>query len=677
MSARHPAPRRPAEALIALASMALFACGTQTSPDPDRTPPAAAPTLLINELVSVGGQGIDWLELWNPGEEAVSLAGWSLQDGAPDSNDGGPEPLDPSLAVPAGGFLVLLADGSPELGPTHLPFRLSSEGERIQLFDGSDRIDDVTFGPLLREVSLARNGDGSHDWEVRGAPSPGASNPVGDPPLPASDAAPTCAPSAEAGAADLLEGDAIEVSLACGAGDLDAFDVRTLSAGPAGQWDGHAWTATAGPGDAGAAAVLFAVKPAGSGGMPETAVATFDVIDDWTAPGNVPPDPETYVREWGLPVLHLIPEGEVTQSYSPGAAWFDGVRYDLTLKIRGASSADFPKNHFTVEFEPTQIDLTAVGLGRKDHLVLISTFDDNAHVRQKVIYDVWEEMAEFRGVPRLAPRTAFVVVYLGGAYHGLYIAIDHVDDEFLEEMGDGSTNLYKSVSHDANFWLTAANGNPKGDLTAGWEKKEGPTDDWSDLTGLTAWAGAGTPASFAAEASDWIALDEFEDWLLLVHHFAANDSAGKNAYLANDPEGGRFRYVPWDFNHSLGQDWRTLRVSAESHTHFESTNAIFSHIVNEPAIAAETWAHYAALRAPGAPLSASSLLALTEGYYAAIDRSAARDWDKWADAYASFGRWASERQGDLLDYEGERAYLEQWIVDRDAAMEILHPVAGR
>ena len=78
------------------------------------------------------------------------------------------------------------------------------------------------------------------------------------------------------------------------------------------------------------------------------------------------------------------------------------------------------------------------------------------------------------GEQRLVPRTAFVVVYLDGEYHGLFTVIDRVDDEFIEEMGfDATGNLYKSVDHDANFALTNADGQPKLTLHDGWEKEEG------------------------------------------------------------------------------------------------------------------------------------------------------------------------------------------------------------
>ncbi len=647
------------------------------------TPPPSEPVLLINEILAApaaqppaGAPTTDWIELYNPGSEPVSLSRFSIRDNA----DAEPSPLDPTLEVAAGGMIVLLADGQPELGPRHLPLRLDVDGESLELLRDELVVSTLTYGELIAGWSLARNGDGSWDWEVRTSPTPGVSNPVGAAPGPPADGDEHCGLVDVELEEDVLEGALLTVQVSCADDELAAFDVLALSNPAGGTWDAGTatWTRTTGLADAGTHEVLFVAKPAGRGAVPETERSRVHVVDDWSHPDNVLVDPATYTREWGLPVLHLDPAGSLSQTYIAADGWFDGVPYSATMKIRGAASVGYPKNHFTVEFEPTQIDLGDQGLGNKDHLVLISNFDDNAYVRQKLAFDVWAEMATYRAAPRMLPRSCWLVLYLDGAYFGLYMAIDHIDDEFEREMGfqDVGTNLYKSVNHDANFYLRLANGNDKTNLSSGWEKKEGTEGDLSDLEALTQWAGSASDAEFLAEHDDWLEIEDFIDWLLFVHWIAAADSAGKNAYLYNDPLDVRFRYVPWDFNHAYGQDWRTLRVSADWHSEFTWNNAIFAHLLAEPTLAAALWAHDEVLRAPGGPLSPDRQLELIDGYYADIDRSAQRDWDKWAAAYGSYGGWASLRNGDWLDYPGERAYLEQWLVDRADAMDVLHPPAG-
>lgn len=64
---------------------------------------AASPVL--NELVvrPASGEG-EWVELWNPGAEPVSLEGWTLRDGT-----GKPHALPPGAGIEPGGYLLLAA----------------------------------------------------------------------------------------------------------------------------------------------------------------------------------------------------------------------------------------------------------------------------------------------------------------------------------------------------------------------------------------------------------------------------------------------------------------------------------------------------------------------------------------------------------------------------------------
>ncbi|MEZ4235286.1 MAG: CotH kinase family protein [Myxococcota bacterium] len=626
------------------------------------------PRLLINELcaanatglVDESGEHVDWIELYNPEATDFALGGLTITDDrdVPDQHT-----LDPSLVVPAGGHLVLYADDDTADGPLHLGFKLSSGGEEVDLYDGATLVARVAFGPLATDTSLARLEDGGADFTVTQAPTPGAANgPVAATLGPVSAAPPPrCVPALTVDAPWPLEGEHVALPAACTNGAaLPGATVLSNRSGPALVGGEITWDPTLS--DAGPAEILLVLDGAG---VPETALATLDVVDAWDDPSNVLVDPLDYPRELGVPVLHLDPAGPLTQSYVDTDAWYDGVHYTATMKIRGAASASYAKPSYTLEFEPEQIDVGDLGLGHKDHLVLISNFDDSAYVRQKLVYDTWAAMSEMSGEARLVPRTAFVVVYLDGVYQGLYTAIDHIDDEFVREMGfDDTANVYKSVSHDANFYLTLANGQPKVTLHEGWEKKEGlPEGDFTDLEDLTAFAGSVDHPTFDAEVDQWVSRSEFEDWFSLVHWMAADDSGGKNAYLVHDPVSGLFRYVPWDFNHSLGQNWYTARIAPDVYNDFVWTNAVFWHFINEPAAAQLLWDRVASHRAVGGPLDPDVLLAKVDEYYALVAPSCERDWAKWEAAYwARFG-WA---RTDHNSFDDEQAYVEQWIADRGA-----------
>ena len=495
---------------------------------------------------------------------------------------------------------------------------------------------------------------------------------------PAPDSGP-CELSAEAEAVNLWEGDTVQIIARCAHPDAGDWTVTPVSFD--GEvfdedlsdvlWDGETWAWRPGVADGGRHTISFTAQPAGGDRFPETAAATVWIADNPADPDNVRPDPATYTEEWGLPVVHVETLGDLSQSYVDANIHFGGVSYFAEIKIRGASSTNYPKNSYTLDFREENLDTMGWLPDKKDHLVLTTPFDDNSYVRQKLAYDVWVAMAEFWKVERLTPRTFFAVLYFDGVYHGLYTAADHVDEEFVGEMGfSREGNLYKSVNHDADF-------RRKSNLHAGYEEKEGePLSDYSDLDSLVWFTGQPDTTAFLAEADEWLQVDEFMDWFLFVHYTASEDSGGKNAYLYNDPaapNAPEFRYAPWDFNHSFGQTWQTVRLNANSNNDFTSVNNVFEHLQSDPASSAELWARLNTMMDSGGPLSPDWFTATLDDYYALIDDSAARDWAAWGGEYESYWYGVRDRCGDCLDYEGEKAYVYDWLSERDSWMRTFHP----
>lgn len=498
-----------------------------------------------------------------------------------------------------------------------------------------------------------------------------------DEPWPGSGAA--CVLVSDLATPNFLEGDTVSFTVSC-SGDLATEDAEItavdLPDGASFDADTRAFTWETGPADGGRADVVFSVKPKdGSGEIPSAETVTFWVADDASAPGNVAVTPATYTEEWGLPVVHLKTTGPISTSYASATVTWYGTEYDANLKIRGASSSYYPKPSYTLEFNEDELPMDAWGVTR-DHLLLLSTFDDNSYVRQKLVYDLWAAIAEHWEDQRMTPRTQFVVVYKNGSYFGLYVALDRMDNEFLDHMGfERDANLYKATNHNANFFLTNVYGSAKTSLHDGYTKEEGePEDDFDDLDELVAFTGGSSATTLLSESGEWFDLQEFMDWFLLVHYTLSEDSAGKNSYLYHPLEGGQFRYGPWDFNHSWGQGWYTYRISSSTNDYYTSTNRVFWAIQSDTDANAELWERFEELRADG-PFSLSWQEQTLDDYYDLIDPSAQRDWDKWGSSYRSYGGWSSTRNayGDWTDFEGEKAYLYTWVEERVDHFETLHP----
>ncbi|MEA3340518.1 MAG: lamin tail domain-containing protein, partial [Chloroflexota bacterium] len=126
-------------------------------------------------LEDESGDHDDWIELYNAGTVDIDLGGMYF------SNNIGltaQYTLPTGLTVPAGGYLLLWADGDGE--NDHLNFKLSGAGEYVGLFDSADGhyapIDAVYYDPQTPDLSRGRFPDGGDEWGAMDDPTPGQSN---------------------------------------------------------------------------------------------------------------------------------------------------------------------------------------------------------------------------------------------------------------------------------------------------------------------------------------------------------------------------------------------------------------------------------------------------------------------------------------------------------------------
>jgi len=131
----------------------------------------ASSTLVINEwLANAAPGGSDWIELYNPSANPVSLDGIYL------GNDDTIFQFSALSFIAPGGFAQIFAD---ELaGADHVDFKLAADAGFIVLYDeaGEER-DRVSYGSQAEGVSQGRLPDGSGNIvSFPISPSPGASN---------------------------------------------------------------------------------------------------------------------------------------------------------------------------------------------------------------------------------------------------------------------------------------------------------------------------------------------------------------------------------------------------------------------------------------------------------------------------------------------------------------------
>jgi hypothetical protein len=139
-------------------------------------------TVVINEIMADNAATIessygtypDWVELYNTGNQTVDLRGMYLSDSLSNPTWQFAE----GTALEPGKFLLVWADGDPDLGALYTDFKLNANGEVVTLFasDGRTLIDSVQYDKQIQDVSYGRSPDGTANWKYMTKASPGSAN---------------------------------------------------------------------------------------------------------------------------------------------------------------------------------------------------------------------------------------------------------------------------------------------------------------------------------------------------------------------------------------------------------------------------------------------------------------------------------------------------------------------
>jgi hypothetical protein len=133
----------------------------------------AGNTTYLSDLNNFG----DWIEIYNPTNQEVDLAGYYVTDDYTVPAKYQIPTGETSTIIPAGGYKLIWADDSARV--LHTNFKLSgSSGERFALVasDGVTFIDSISFGIQTTDVSYGRTSDGSDSWTFFTTSTPNASN---------------------------------------------------------------------------------------------------------------------------------------------------------------------------------------------------------------------------------------------------------------------------------------------------------------------------------------------------------------------------------------------------------------------------------------------------------------------------------------------------------------------
>ncbi|WP_210649109.1 lamin tail domain-containing protein [Nocardioides sp. SYSU D00065] len=542
-------PRTKLVTLLAATATAAGALSTTTV-----SPASAAATdVVINEMMyhAVSDlDGDDYLELTNIGTTPVDLSGWTFS--------GITLTLPAGTTIAPGGFLVVAKDAaqfqaSYGFAPAAVyGGNLSNSGETVSLKDAAGTtIDTVAYGeadpwpvkadgtgPSLELVDARLDNNDFLNWAAAtnaAGRTPGAANSVRRSGLGPRITAVT--PSTTTPAA----GEAVTISATITGHASAVVRYRTDFAAeqtvPMTATGGDTWTATI-PGAAAGHLIRYRVQATNA-----TATTTSPRSDDTvTYRGVVVPSgisspipqwewfiaPSDYTNLVNNPTVDIVVQGAIA---------YEGRVYDnVSMEIKGHASQRDPKVSWKFK-TPAGYDFDMPGLLVEpvDELDMQADWSDRSHGRAILSWDAYAR-AGFEDHTMFPVRTQ-----RNGAFQGLYTLQETYDGTWREREGYDDDQFYEAET-------SAFSTRP---ISVQFSKKSPDETDFAPIAAFV----SGVRLTGTAQRNHLLANADLPQMLnyaavtaIVEHH----DSASKNFYLAQEPTTGRWRILPWDLDHTLG-----------------------------------------------------------------------------------------------------------------------------
>ena len=234
-------------------------------------------------------------------------------------------------------------------------------------------------------------------------------------------------------------------------------------------------------------------------------------------------------------------------------AFIDETIENVGFRLRGNTSRDAQKKSFKLSFNTFEP-------GRKfydvEKLNLNGEHNDPSIIRSKIAWD------HYRKTGMATTRAAHCAVYINDVYYGLYISIEHIDEEFLtNHFEDDSGNLWKCLwPADLTYrGPNASDYHPYQDDTRPYELKTNEDlYDYSELARLITII-HDTPAALFPDSLEQVLVVpdvlKYAAMNVLMGNWDDYWFLRNNYYLYHDPSLDRIRFIPYDYDNSFGIDW--------------------------------------------------------------------------------------------------------------------------
>lgn len=243
--------------------------------------------------------------------------------------------------------------------------------------------------------------------------------------------------------------------------------------------------------------------------------------------------------------------------YIPIKITYKGKTVVARMRIRGDTSREDPKKSIKIKFDSTQVE------GLPMVLNLNAEYADKTYIRQYLSTVMMQKSGQ------ISYQTEHVELFINGAFYGLYLQVENMDDDFLVRNGlSPKGNLYKATKDGACLSI-------HDDFDADWEKKTNKNSDHNDLDRLIHDINTVPDEDFQEFLKSTFHYDELVNIMALNMMLSNSSTYYHNYYLYHDLyEDGKWRLLPWDMDKTLSYyNWMPYTYHRTS-SEWESDNAL-------------------------------------------------------------------------------------------------------
>ena len=221
---------------------------------------------------------------------------------------------------------------------------------------------------------------------------------------------------------------------------------------------------------------------------------------------------------------------------------------NVGFRVRGNTSRSANKKSFKVSFNEYTQGKKFKGIEKMN---LVGQHNDPSLLRY------WMSLTTLNTNDLINSRSSYIKLYINGEYKGIYLNVEHIDDEFLEKrfIGNDHGNLYKCTwGADLKY-----KGSNQSSYYGPYELKTNKsTNDYSDLIQFIQTLNSISDADFPCFIEDYFEVELYLKTLaaeMIIGHWDGYAFNKNNYYLYQQPSSGKFVFIEYDMDNTFGIDW--------------------------------------------------------------------------------------------------------------------------